>query len=71
MADERRKETIKRLQEAIPQLEQNVGKAEELSRVENELAALNPDRFACKTTEELRTLQDTRRKLIQRIMGSG
>lgn len=41
----------------------------ELAKVETELVALNPDRFGCKSTDELTKLRDSRHELIGRIMG--
>lgn len=43
----------------------------ELTKVEKELGTLSPDRFGCKSTEELQKVRDSRRALIKRVMGSG
>lgn len=67
--DQNRKKTKRVLQQSIQTLEKKIMQAAELGEVETELAALSPDRFGCKTTDELRTLRDSRRALISRVMG--
>lgn len=67
--DENWKKTKQGLQDSIQTLEKKIMQAAELGKVETELAALSPARFACKTTDELRTLRDSRRALISRVMG--